>query len=142
MTDDPGRRSGFVRSDRTGRPLPAAGGVLLAAGDETRGGLTVIRSVVPPGDSTPLHVHRTMYESYFILDGTVTVACGDETFDAQSGDFVHLPRGLPHRYVAGAQGATFLLLGVPGGLEGFFDDWENGADMEQLSREYDIEFLE
>lgn len=34
-----------------------------------------------------------MYESFYLLGGSYTVTCGDDTFDVSAGDFVHLPRG-------------------------------------------------
>jgi len=124
------------------RPLPAAGGVVLAGSSDTGGRFTLIRTTVPAGDVTPLHRHTVMDESFYVLRGSYTVTCGDDIFEASAGDFVHLPRGLPHKYVAGPDGGEKLILGAPGGLEIFFDDWEAGMDFDALSRKHQIEFLE
>lgn len=124
------------------RPLPAAGGSVLAASSDTGGHFTLIRTTVPAGDLTPLHRHLVMDESFYVLRGSYTVTCGDDIFEASAGDFVHLPRGIPHKYVAGPDGGEKLILGSPGGLEAFFDDWESGMDLDALGRKHQIEFLE
>lgn len=124
------------------RPLPAAGGTVLAASSDTDGQFTLIRTTVPPGDATPLHRHLAMDESFYVLGGSYTVTCGADTFEVSTGDFVHLPRGIPHKYVAGPNGGEKLIVGTPGGLEVFFDDWESGVDAADLRRKHQIEFLE
>lgn len=126
----------------TARPLPAAGGHLLAGASDTDGRLTVIHSIAPPGDSTPLHRHMRMDESFYVLRGNYTVWCGDDVFEASAGDFVHLPRRIPHKYVAGSGGGEKLILGSPGGLESFFDDWDAGMDLDDLGRIHEIQVLE
>lgn len=83
-----------------------------------------------------------MDESFYVLSGGLTVTCGDDVFETGPGDFVHLPRGIPHQYVAGPDGAQMLILATPGGLEEFFDDWEVGEDPEELARKHGIEFLD
>lgn len=129
-------------SPAAARWLPAAGGRLLAAATDTGGQFSVIDSVVPPHDSTPLHRHDAMDESLVVLDGSVTVTCGDRDMDAAAGDFVHLPRGLAHRYVAGPAGARMLIISTPGGLERFFDDWASGMGLERAAEASGIVFLD
>ncbi len=133
---------GLHVSGSTGRPLPAAGGTLLAESSDTDGRFTLIHTVVPPADRTPLHRHLEMDESFYVLRGSYTVTCGDDVYEASAGDFVHLPRGLPHKYLAGPDGGEKLILGTPSGLEAFFDDWESGMDVDTLGRKHQIEFLE
>ncbi len=83
-----------------------------------------------------------MDESFYVLGGNFTVTCGGDVLEAGAGDFVHLPRGIPHRYVAGPDGGQMLILATPGGLEGFFDDWEAGMDPGELTQTHNIEFLD
>ena len=101
---------GFRTSTSTARKLSAAGGSLLAGTADTGGQFTLIRTMVPSGDSTPLHRHSAMDESFYVLSGNFTVMCGGDVFEAGAGDFVHLPRGTPHRYVAGPDGGQMLIL--------------------------------
>lgn len=90
-----------------------------------------------------MHRHLNMDESLYVLTGSYTVTCGDDEFRVGPGGLVHLPRGVPHRYVAGPEGGEKLVLGHPAGLEQFFDDWDAGeAEMQELGRRHGIEFLE
>ncbi|MGQ0839001.1 cupin domain-containing protein [Actinokineospora sp.] len=133
---------GFHSTPATARGLPAAGGHLLAGAVVTAGSLTLIEATVPPGDATPLHRHLLMDESFYVLDGAFTVTCGPDTFAAPAGDLVHLPMGIPHKYVAGSAGGRMLILGTPAGLEDFFDDWAAGLDPAEVARKHHIEFLD
>ena len=134
---------GFRSTAATGRSIPSAGGRLLAGTEDTGGSFTLIRSTTPPGDSTPLHRHADMDESFYVLRGSYTVTCGDDVFEASAGEFVHLPRGLPHKYVAGPEGGEKLIVGHPAGLEQFFDEWDAGAsDVRDIGHRHGIEFLE
>lgn len=137
-----GPAHGFVSSSAAGRTLPAAGGVLLAGADDTDGRFTLIRTSVPPDDETPLHRHLEMDESFYLIKGSLVVTCGDDVFEAVTGDFAHLPMGIPHRYAAGPAGAEFLIHATPGGLEAFFDDWEAGMAMGELATTHGIEFVD
>ncbi len=55
-----------------------------------------------------------------MLDGELSVRCGDDVFEAAAGSFVFLPRGRPHRVWAPGQPARLLLMAVPGGVEDYF----------------------
>lgn len=136
------RPHGFKTNPATARYLPKAGGHLLAGGSDANGQFTLIHSIAPPADSTPLHRHMKMDESFYVLSGSYTVTCGDNELEVVAGDFVHLPHGIPHKFVAGPDGGEKLILGSPGGLETFFDDWEAGVDFAALSQKHAIEFLE
>lgn len=134
---------GFQRGPESARRLASAGGQLLAGADDTRGRYTLIRATSPPGDSTPLHRHTAMDESFYVLAGSYTVTCGDDQFEVSAGEFVHLPAGLPHKVEAGRTGGEKLILGHPAGLERFFAEWDAGADdVHELGRRHGIEFLE
>lgn len=100
---------GFVTSSADSRAIPAAGGILLAGADDTGGHFTLIRTTVPPGDQTPLHRHLDMDESFYVIAGSLHVTCGDDSFEATAANFVYLPRGIAHRYVAGEEGAEMLI---------------------------------
>jgi len=60
----------------------------------------VMRGVIPPGVSVPLHSHDDT-ETFFVLSGTKQVlipgAYPGRT-DVHAGDYVHLPRGMPHAH--------------------------------------------
>ena len=45
-----------------------------------------------PGFSPPMHVHHREDESFYILEGELTLQCGERRFRAGTGAFVFLPR--------------------------------------------------
>ncbi|SET23522.1 cupin domain-containing protein [Nonomuraea wenchangensis] len=90
---------------------------------ETGGALTLIEQECPPHFATPWHVHQKDDEAFYVLSGTVRLYCGDRTWEAGSGDFVLLPRDLPHAF-ANRQDSPLRLLQLtwPAGFEHFAAD--------------------
>jgi len=86
-----------------------------------------------PGFSPPLHVHQREDESFYVLEGELTMRCGDRTFEARPGAFVFLPRGVPHTFVVeGDRPARMLTLITPGGGEAFFREAGRPAESDGL----------
>ena len=95
----------------------------LITGEETGGALFLADISVLPGGGTSPHIHHREDESFYLLEGTLTVQVGGNTITASSGDFVYLPRGVAHSFRnTGEVPAKALVLTVPAGLEGFFMD--------------------
>jgi quercetin dioxygenase-like cupin family protein len=94
---------------------------IKAIGERTGGAFSLWEAVLPAGASPPLHVHRHEDESFWVLEGTVTFRCGEETITGGPGTFVHLPRHAPHTFVA-EEPARLLGLATPGGLDRYFVD--------------------
>jgi mannose-6-phosphate isomerase-like protein (cupin superfamily) len=100
-----------------------------ATAETTGGAFGLLESVIAPGFSPPLHVHHREDEAFWVLEGEVTMRCGDRTFRATAGSFVFLPRDVPHTFVVeGNTPARMLTLLTPGGGEGVFI--EGGRDPE------------
>jgi mannose-6-phosphate isomerase-like protein (cupin superfamily) len=92
-----------------------------ATAESTGGAFGLLETLVAPGFSPPLHVHHREDEAFWILEGQVTMRCGERTFQAGPGAFVFLPRDVPHTFVVeGDAPARMLTLLTPGGGEGFF----------------------
>jgi mannose-6-phosphate isomerase-like protein (cupin superfamily) len=99
----------------------------------TGGAFGLLESLLAPGFSPPLHIHHAEDESFWVLEGTLTMRCGDRTFRAEPGSFVFLPRDVPHTFVVeGETPARMLTLLTPGGGEGFFVDGGRPAEGEGL----------
>ena len=95
----------------------------------TNGGFGLLESLIAPGFSPPLHVHHREDESFYVLEGELTMRCGDRTFRATAGAFVFLPRDVPHTFVVeGDRPARMLTLLTPGGGEGVFIDGGRPAE--------------
>ena len=56
----------------------------------------VIEHHVSSGGAAPLHVHHRLDDSFYLLSGQLAIRCGEDTFVANAGDYVVLPRGVPH----------------------------------------------
>jgi mannose-6-phosphate isomerase-like protein (cupin superfamily) len=97
-------------------PRPTGAAHFLATGASTSGRFGLYRwDMGPePGGAQP-HFHRTMSESFFVLDGAVQLYDGTTWLDAQPGDFVYVPEGGVHgfRNTSGAD-ASLLILFAPG----------------------------
>lgn len=75
-----------------------------------------------PGGAEP-HFHRTLTESFYVLDGTIRIFDGSNWIDAETGDFVHVPPGGIHGFSneSGAP-ASMLIHFAPGApREAYFE---------------------
>jgi len=134
--------SGFVVPADGGEPVPGAGGSLLASAANTGGAFSLLLSRAPAGDHVPRHVHDTVDEAFYILDGQYRIHCDDQTWTAAVGDFVFLPHSVPHSYDVVHGPACKLISAVPGGIEDFFDDLGNGVDPATLTHRHGVRFLD
>jgi hypothetical protein len=48
------------------------------------------------GTGPPLHVHATQEDSFYVLEGVLTVQLGDDVVELGPGDFATAPPGIPH----------------------------------------------
>jgi quercetin dioxygenase-like cupin family protein len=96
-------------------------------------GTAVLEYSTKQGEEPPRHTHQTEDEMFYVLEGSVTFHCGDESFDLEAGDFIFLPRGIEHGYTIRSEQAVRLLVvtapvrdDVSGGWQGFVSDMELG----------------
>ena len=90
-----------------------------AGAAQTGGGFTLIEWSAPPGFGPPRHQHDREDEAFYLLAGDITVDCGDQCWTAGPGDFVFLPRGIPHSFTVGDGPVHGLLITAPAGFEDF-----------------------
>jgi quercetin dioxygenase-like cupin family protein len=125
-----------------GEGVPGGADTALKASSESTGGaLTVFDSDTDGG--APRHVHSREDECFYVMDGTISVECGDEAWEAGPGAFVFLPRGVPHAWDVVGERARVLILTVPAGFEGFMREFHeaDGAARAEVARRHGIEFL-
>src|SRR5437588_871819 len=113
------------------RPGEGVGGdsAVKASGLSTGGALTLIESRTR--GRPPLHVHSRDDECFYVLEGTLTVRCGDEQFEAGPRSFVFLPRGIPHSWDVAGEEATLLMITVPAGLDEFLHEFHAAGSSEE-----------
>jgi mannose-6-phosphate isomerase-like protein (cupin superfamily) len=128
-----------------GEGVAGAGSDVKASGSSTGGCLTLIESHTRGG--APLHVHSRDDECFYVLEGTITVRCGEERFEVGPRSFVFLPRGIPHAWdVSGDGAATLLILTVPAGLDEFLREYHAAGAAtndvkDRIAAKYGITFL-
>jgi quercetin dioxygenase-like cupin family protein len=88
-----------------------------ASAADTADRYTLLEVTAPPGLASPLHVHYTEDEGFYVLEGGVTVVVGDETVELTAGQHAFGPREVPHRFTVGPQGARMLWMLTPAGFE-------------------------
>jgi quercetin dioxygenase-like cupin family protein len=93
----------------------------------------------------PWHIHSREDEYLYVLNGALKVRCGEESFLAEAGAFVFLPRGIAHAWDVASEGkATVLMMTVPAMLEEFLAEFHAASGQEARSRvaeRYGIRFL-
>ena len=64
-------------------------------------------------DYCEMHTHPTMEECFFFIKGSGIYIVGDESISLQSGVFVRIPAGVPHRLQAtGSEPLEYVYFGV------------------------------
>jgi quercetin dioxygenase-like cupin family protein len=94
----------------------------LATGEDTRGQFALIEAVARKGNVPPPHIHHREDETYYVLEGELTVSVGDRTIKATQGTMVFLPRDVVHSFVIDSEQVRMLVLATPAGMEGYFKE--------------------
>jgi quercetin dioxygenase-like cupin family protein len=95
---------------------------IKVAGEQTGGSFSQVESVDPRGAATPLHVHVNEEETFYVLEGEVSVFVDGKRLDVGPGGFALVPRGVPHGYVVRSEQARMLVTFSPAGFEDAFVD--------------------
>jgi quercetin dioxygenase-like cupin family protein len=93
---------------------------VLFDGAVTDGQLTMLRTHLPGGAASPVHVHSAEDEMFVLLKGEGIFWAGQQRREVSAGGVVFLPRNLPHAYHFVSDEVDLLTLAVPSGIEDFF----------------------
>src|SRR5438067_13255075 len=86
-----------------------------AGGAEENNAFSQIETDDPRGSGPPLHLHHNEDETFYVLEGEVTLQVGDERIDLNAGDYLFAPREVAHAYIVRAARARMLVTARPAG---------------------------
>jgi quercetin dioxygenase-like cupin family protein len=95
---------------------------IKASSTQTGGALGLVEAEFPGDFGPPQHVHSREDEAFYVLEGEIRFRRGDGEVVGRPGDWVYGPRGVPHSFKTGTDGARALVLVMPGGFEEMFAD--------------------
>jgi quercetin dioxygenase-like cupin family protein len=125
------RDGGFLVGPDEGKVLqnPIGGRMVVKVRDgDTGGSYSVHDNIIPAGSPGPLpHLHRDHEETFYVLEGELTVRVGERKITAPEGSFVVIPRGVVHQPSnPGTEPTRVLLIFSPAGMEHFFEEAAEG----------------
>ena len=125
----------------------------LADGESTGGAFALVDERATRGESVPLHRHDDV-ESFYVLEGELTVFLGGVGRRLGAGSFAHVPAGAVHGFRIESETARYLILTTP--RHGDFyraitvpaqadgrppEEPIRSEQIKQASREYGVEFV-
>jgi quercetin dioxygenase-like cupin family protein len=90
----------------------------MAGTADNDGAFDLVVSKMRRGTEPPPHVHSREHEMFYILAGELSVYVDGKVFRVSTGEFIFLPRGVPHAFLIESDEVHQLTLIAPGG---FFD---------------------
>ena len=118
---------------------------IKATSEQTGGTFNLFEVTCPPDYTTPLHIHYTEDVAVYVLQGALTLFCGNEEKKAVAGSYFFQPRGTPHGFrVEGGAPARILYMTMPAGFDRFVLEHELPApdsESEINAARYKIEIL-
>jgi mannose-6-phosphate isomerase-like protein (cupin superfamily) len=96
----------------------------------------------------PLHTHAVQEDSFFVVDGVLTLQLDDDVFELTAGDFATAPPGVAHSFTnarAGQPPVRLVNLMTPGlGFDRYLEQVMAGADeatANRLNQEYGVQMI-
>lgn len=92
------------------------------SGKDTNGDLAIFEQTsLSQGKGTPLHIHHSEDEIFFIIEGSYKFKVGDDLYDLTIGDSIFLPRKVAHAWTQVSEKGKMIVTMQPAGkLENFF----------------------
>lgn len=90
--------------------------LILADESQTGGALTMMEQVCPKNSGPPPHFHAQQ-ESYYILEGQMTVLAGGKELVATQGSFLNVPPHTVHSFRVDTETCRMLNMYTPAGFE-------------------------
>jgi quercetin dioxygenase-like cupin family protein len=92
------------------------------SGSDTDGDLAIFEQTsVSQGRGTPLHLHTSQDEVFYVLEGSYLFQVGEDRHTLNVGDSIFLPRNVQHAWTQiSSKGKMIVTLQPAGKLENFF----------------------
>jgi mannose-6-phosphate isomerase-like protein (cupin superfamily) len=143
---------GVVRPAGEGESISVGPSTLLfkAESSDTEGTFALTETTVAAGFPGPVpHVHREMVDSFWVLEGELTVLLGEETAQAGPGSYALVPPGTVHTFSNPSDRPVRMLnLMAPGGLEQYLKELAGAlpadrppdpGEMARIASKYDFQ---
>jgi quercetin dioxygenase-like cupin family protein len=70
----------------------------------------------------PLHIHREQHDTFYVLEGVLSIQVGEDITELHPGDFATVPPGVPHTFdnIQSGQVVKVANLMTPSGFDAYF----------------------
>jgi quercetin dioxygenase-like cupin family protein len=114
----------------------------LATAEDTQGKFALIEGVARKGNVPPPHIHHREEESFYVLEGEMTVSIADRTVKATPGTMVTVPRHVVHSFTIDSEQLRVLILVTPAGMDGWFKEFSVPAPAMTLPPAAEVPYSE
>jgi quercetin dioxygenase-like cupin family protein len=105
--------------------------IVRVPGEAVDDRFALLEFLLPRHASPPVHTHA-QDESYFVLEGELTIKTDTQRFQVGPGDVAVLPAGAAHTFRVDSDAARVLVLSTPAGIERFVRDGSVPASSDTL----------
>ena len=95
---------------------------VLVSGSQTEGRYAQLEMTLQPGAEPPMHTHTREDETFYLLEGSIEFTIGQHVFRASPGDYVLMPKNIPHSFKVLTPMARTVLTIAPAGFDQYFCD--------------------
>jgi quercetin dioxygenase-like cupin family protein len=124
--------------------------IFKAAGFETGGRFDFFEMNVEYLTGPGLHWHATQDDTFYVLEGVLTVQCREDIIDVGPGDFISIPPETPHTFdniYPDQPPVRVLNMMTPGGYDGLFAENEilsadaPEAEQDAINAKYEVTYV-
>ncbi|MGH2891715.1 MAG: quercetin 2,3-dioxygenase [Solirubrobacteraceae bacterium] len=105
---------------------------VLIDGEQSSDAYSLVELSAAKGDMPPLHVHHRDDETFYVLEGEMTLFVGDRQIAVSASQAALAPREVPHTYRVESEQARWLVINAPSGFEQFVRTAGESAPSAQL----------
>ncbi len=116
----------------------------LITGEESNGQYFAMEAKVPPGAGSPPHIQNREEEAFYVLSGEVVFYAEGKRISGKAGTFLHVGRGVPHRFKNESTAEARLLIWFgPAGIEKMMERMAADPDnYVTIGAEHGVEFVD